>query len=355
MSKKMMAFLVTVLTSIMLVACGSKETEEVVPVEIPAIESVTEEVNDATDTSVDEKVAETEEEASETVQETTMEESDDGIDWADITEYDAPKLQYVQDDVKVRKGPGTSFDSLGELKLNEEVKVLGKSKSSPWVLIEYKGEKAFSYGTYFGDEKVDLEARAAAEEAKKAQAEADAKAAAIAAQNAAQVPPQPEIAAPAGVLFIGDSRTCQMKAASGGGGCSWICEYATKYDWFENTAIPQADKIVGKGTKVVICMGVNDPGNCNNYASLANRKAAEWAARGAAVYYVSLNPVSTPYEDKQPAIDAFNGSMPGLLGGVRWIDTASTVKQGGYVLADGIHYDGPSNAAIFGMIMRNLR
>ena len=221
------------------------------------------------------------------------------------------------------------------------------------------------HGGYLLAEPVDLEALRAQQEAARAAEAAKAAEDAAKQQEAAQAAqtqttpqpnpaPQPEVPAPAGILFIGDSRTCQMQSATGGANCSWICEYGQKYEWFETKAIPEADKIVGQGTKVVICMGVNDPDHCNSYASLVNRKAGDWNARGAQVYFVSLNPCAQPYEDKNPQIDAFNSTMPGLLSGVKWIDTASTVKQGGYVLVDGIHYDAMGNLNIFNLICGNL-
>ncbi len=101
---------------------------------------------------------------------------------------------------------------------------------------------------------------------------------------AAPAAPAKVVSAPAGILFIGDSRCVQMNEAVGGGGCGWIARNGGRYEWFSETAVPNADNIVGKGTKVVICMGVNDPGNINNYANLVNAKAAEWTARGARVY-----------------------------------------------------------------------
>jgi hypothetical protein len=47
--------------------------------------------------------------------------------------------------------------------------------------------------------------------------------------------------------------------------------------------------------------------------------------------------------------------MPGLLANVKWIDTASVVKQGGFVLEDGIHYDAAGNVSIYNMIIRSLK
>ena len=158
----------------------------------------------------------------------------------------------------------------------------------------------------------------------------------------------------ADALFIGDSRTCQMQASTGGGKCKWICEYGSKYDWFSGTAVPAADAMIGSGTKVVICMGINDPENYDSYISLVNGKAIDWTGRGAKVYYVSLNPVDSPYDFKNYAIDVFNSEVPSRLGNVKWIDTASALKQSGYTLEDGIHYDTATNIKIYNLICGSL-
>ena len=295
----------------------------------------------------------------------TEEENGPQIDRQDIQSYDTPATLYAQQKVNIRKGPSTDFDVLGMLNLNDAVSVVGESKSSPWKEIQYQDGTAFVHGGYLLAEPVDLEALRAQQEAARAAEAAKAAEDAAKQQEAAQAAqaqttpqpnpaPQPEVPAPAGILFIGDSRTCQMQSATGGANCNWICEYGTSYDWFEQTAVPKADQLIGQGTKVVICMGVNDPNHLNSYASLVNRKAGDWNARGATVYYVSLNPVAQPYEDKTPQIDSFNASMPGMLSGVRWIDTASTIKQGGYLLVDGIHYDAMGNVNIFNLICGNL-
>ena len=295
----------------------------------------------------------------------TEEENGPQIDRQDIQPYDTAVTLYAQQKVNIRKGPSTDFDVLGMLNLNDAVSVVGESKSSPWKEIQYQDGTAFVHGGYLLAEPVDLEALRAQQEAARAAEAAKAAEDAAKQQEAAQAAqaqttpqpnpaPQPEVPAPAGILFIGDSRTCQMQSATGGANCSWICEYGTSYDWFEQTAVPKADQLIGQGTKVVICMGVNDPNHLNSYASLVNRKAGDWNARGATVYYVSLNPVAQPYEDKTPQIDSFNASMPGMLSGVRWIDTASTIKQGGYLLVDGIHYDAMGNLNIFNLICGNL-
>lgn len=285
----------------------------------------------------------------------------------DIKVFDKPVTMYATSSVNVRKGPSTSTNKLGYLALNEEISVIGESKTTGWKQVTYKGETAYVHGSRLGLEKVDLAAieaarkaaaeKAAAEQAAAQQAQAQSQTAPAAPAPAqAQAAPAPKAAKTnGGILFIGDSRTCQMRDATGGAGCGWVCQYGANYSWFAETGVPTADPMIGAGTKVVICMGVNDPGSIYSYARLVNEKAAEWVNRGARVYYVSLNPVDHPFEDKIIPIDSFNATMPSQLANVYWIDTYSVVRQGGYVLEDGIHYDAAGNIGIFNMIIGCLR
>ena len=363
MRAKRFCILIMAFMAMLLIACGDEPVivEEVVMEETTATKEdetavVTPEVTpEVTATpNVTEAVVE-DEETSET--EVTEAVKEDEINRDDIEALSEAITLYAQKKVNIRKGPDTSYDVVGSLKVNDGVEVVGKCKSVPWVEIKFKDATAFVHKDFLAETERDLVAEAEAQA--KAAEEAAANQVAQAPQPAPQQPAAPAAAVDpnsvAGVLFIGDSRACQMQAYTGGAGCSWICEYGQKYDWFESTAVPKADKIIGQGTKVVICMGVNDPGRCNDYANLVNRKAGEWNARGAKVYYVSVNPVAAPYEDKAPSIDNFNATMPGLLSGVRWIDTASVIKQGGYVLEDGIHYDANGNVSIFGLIYGCLK
>lgn len=292
---------------------------------------------------------------------------DEKVEVEKITLFDKEQIMYTQRSANVRKGPSQNYERVGSFDINEEVTVLGQYEEKGWYFIKFEDTSAFISNYLLDEEKVDLEALKAEQEAAAlaAQQAAQAQAAQQSSQTQAQQAqiqqaaapaqtPQP-VAAAAGILFIGDSRTCQMRAATGGGKCGWVCEYSTDYDWFQKTGVPTADPLIGAGTKVVICMGVNDPGSLYSYANLVNQKAAEWVARGAKVYYVSVNPVTTPYEDKTVSIDSFNATMPTLLANVRWIDTASVIKQGGYVLEDGIHYDTAGNINIFNMIIGCLK
>lgn len=346
--------------------------EEAETKETEAKEAEDKETEDAVDSEDDENADSKEAKSDDKVAADDKAKTDDKADAkdesnSDIKVFDKPVTMYATSSVNVRKGPSTSTGKLGYLALNEEISVTGESKSTGWKQVSYKGETAYVHGSRLGTEKVDL---AAIEAARKAAAEKAAaeQAQAAAAQQAAPAPAQqaaPAPAAPApapkaaktngGILFIGDSRTCQMRDATGGAGCGWVCQYGANYSWFAETGVPTADPMIGAGTKVVICMGVNDPGSIYSYARLVNEKAAEWVNRGARVYYVSLNPVDHPYEDKIVPIDSFNATMPSQLANVYWIDTYSVVRQGGYVLEDGIHYDAAGNIGIFNMIIGCLR
>ena len=282
------------------------------------------------------------------------------VDMAKVTMFDEAKIMYAQTNVNMRTGPSTDYEGVGNIKTNTEVRVLGRFGTDGWYLVENGKGKAFVSNSYLGEDKIDLEALRAEQEAaalaaiEKQKAEQTNQVQDNTQQQTQAVPPQP-VAAPAGILFIGDSRCVQMQAAVGGGNSSWICENAKGYEWFSNKAVGQADACIGKGTKVVICLGVNDTDNIYNYAALVNAKAAEWAARGAKTYYVSVNPVTeNPYRTEEE-VEAFNATLPGQLSGVKWIDTHSFLVNNGYNMVDGLHYDTNTYVAIFNAIVGSLK
>lgn len=279
--------------------------------------------------------------------------------------FDPAKDMYVRSDVNVRKGPSTEYDLVGHFPFGTLVKVLGQYGEKGWYFVEYEDQTAFVSNNYLQTDKPAEEApvqkdevkeQAAAENtspvqaAKEPETEAAVQPAAVAtAQPAAEALPEP-----ASVLFIGDSRCVQMRAAVSDGGCSWICQNSKGYEWLENTALAQADRIIGKGTKVVVCLGVNDTGNVNRYASLINQKAAEWAQRGAKTYYVSVNPVTENVYRTEEEVEYFNATLPGLLSGVTWIDTHTYLIEHGFQMKDGLHYTDPSSVTIFNLIISSL-
>ena len=310
------------------------------------IESSTSEVQEATTDKTSEYGIEIDEEVDETL----------------INYFEEPVTMYSQRALNVRTGPSTKFDILGYLEYNTEVKVLGQYGDDGWYLLEFFDGEGFASNRYLAKTEVDLSAQRAQEEAAALAAiEAEtAEKQTATNQNAdqtnanSQVEAPAPVVAPAGIVFIGDSRCVQMQAAVGGGGCFWVCENAKGYVWLNETAIGQANNIVGKGTKVVICLGVNDTQNIDKYAELVNAYAALWAQRGAKTYFCSVNPVwENPYRTEEQVI-AFNNAMPGKLVGITWLDTHSWMETNGYRLVDGLHYDANTYINLFNYIIGSI-
>ncbi len=261
-----------------------------------------------------------------------------------VQAYEVSKTLYATIGLNVRRGPGTDYEIIGGLDYNQAVEATGVTENG-WIQCSFNGQKGYASGNYLSETRAEPKPETAANTDTAAAMEQ-----AVPEENTNTAVP----AAQGGIIMIGDSRCVQMQAAVNGGGVSWICENGKGYEWLNETAIAWADPSVGKGTKVVICLGVNDPGNVNNYAQLINARAADWSARGATVYYVSVNPVwENPYVT-QEQVDNFNNTMPGLLSGVIWIDTQSWLKENGCRIVDGLHYDDPTSVNIFNLIMGSI-
>lgn len=256
-------------------------------------------------------------------------------DPAKLVMYENPVTMYVTAQVNIRKGPGTFYGKDGVLNFGNAVSALGLYNNE-WVQVDINGEIRYVHGSYLSTEVPATPTPAPTQD------------------PALAPPPPPQVVAPAGVLMIGDSRCVQMRDVTGGGGVSWICENSKGYEWFVSTALGQAEGIIGRGTKVVICLGVNDTDNGYSYSALINQKAAEWAARGARTYFVSVNPVGDNPWTNNDNVSAFNAIMVNNLSGVKYIDTWSYLVTYGYNMVDGMHYDANTNATVFNLIISNL-
>ena len=326
---------------------AAKEAEALAETEEKLVADDAEKAVDEAETVEDteeENVTETEGEAEDANEvESEQEKSGEPKGKIVVTPFEEPKTMYATIALNMRRGPSTEYDVVGHLAVAQETVVLGQADTG-WYQIMSGGEAAFVSNKYMSETKIEAPAAVTPQPADTAPAD-------MAPQQAA---PAQAAVAPAGVIMVGDSRCVQMQAAVGGGGCSWICENSKEYTWFSEKAIPRFDQYVGKGTKVVINMGVNDPEHYKQYAELVNVKAAEWAARGARTYFVSVNPVwENPYTT-QEQVDTFNANVPGLLSGVTWIDTSSWLTTNGYRLVDGLHFDDPTSVNIFNLIMGSL-
>lgn len=332
---------------------GETVATEEVPVEETSVETTEEAVEEAV--SVEEPVTE-EAGLEETVEAVTEVDTEESTDVAKegaveagttgepkkeivVTPLEEPKTLYATIALNVRRGPSTEYEKAGHLAMADSVMALGQADTG-WYFFMMDGQAVYASDKYLSETKPELPPPAPATPAQQA--------------PAAQQALTQAVAAPAGVIMVGDSRCVQMQEAVEGGGCSWICENSKEYTWFVEKAIPRFDQYVGKGTKVVINMGVNDPEHYKDYVATINEKAAEWAGRGAKTYFVSVNPVwENPYT-AQEDVDTFNANVPGMLSGVTWIDTSSWLNANGYRLLDGLHYDAPTYVNIFNLIMGSL-
>jgi len=248
-------------------------------------------------------------------------------------EYEVIKMEevsmYASNAVNVRQGPSTDFERVGALKLGQEIKVTGQA-STGWYEIVYGEEKAFVSDKYLQLEPVPVQQIQQA------------------AVNNVPVPPTTN------VILIGDSRTAEMKNCVGENSCIWIAEYSTGIKWFVSDAVPAADPYIAPGTKVIINLGANDPHKADTYIYTMNEVVANWAARGATVYYATVGPCyQNPYHTNEEAV-AFNAALQNGLTGVRWIDLYSHMVNNGFATreGDGFHYDAPTYANIFSYYMR---
>ncbi len=272
-----------------------------------------------------------------TVSENTL----NSVEEIKVSAYEQNVNMYVTGPVNVRSGPSTKYEIVTHFAKQQEVVVTGQADTG-WYQVLIDGKTAYISNHYLSKEPIEVRQ----EEPKQANQQ----------QPVAKEPAkeQKKATAAGGVIMVGDSRCVQMQAAVAGGGCAWVCENSKGYNWFVEKAIPRIDPSVGKGTKIVICLGVNDPGNVQKYAEMANAKAAEWAQRGARVYFVSVNPVwENPYTT-QEQVETFNRTIPPLLSGVTWIDTHSALVANGYKLKDGLHYDDATYVNIYNMIMGSI-
>ena len=269
----------------------------------------------------------------------------------EVERWDEEKTMYAKAPVNVRKGPSKEYELCGYLGGGEAAVVRGTGDTG-WYLIALGDEEGFVSNHYLLDTPP-----------APAPAPVEAPAAPVAPAAPQPAAPQPQAPAPvapptpaptaappkvvASTIFVGDSRFVQMHEAVGETGVTWICENSKGYKWFEENAVPRIDNLVGKGTKSLINLGVNDPEHHYSYINLVNGKAAEWTQKGATVYYASVNPVwDNPYTTKEEVI-TFNSKVSAGLVGVHWIDSYTFLNENGYRIVDGLHYSPETSAVLY--------
>ena len=154
------------------------------------------------------------------------------------------------------------------------------------------------------------------------------------------------------VIMLGDSRCVQMKSHVGAGSEIWSCKGSMGLNWMKNTGVPNVESKIGKGTKIVIMMGVNDLYQPEAYITYINSKANEWANKGAKTYFVSVNPVDGSYSNLTSKIVSFNSKLKSNLNSnVRYIDTYNYLVSSGFSTSDGLHYKSETSRKIYNYML----
>lgn len=158
--------------------------------------------------------------------------------------------------------------------------------------------------------------------------------------------------APAGVIFVGDSRFRAMANIATDNSDLWECSSTGDYNWLTGTAFTDVDPRVGKGTKVFISIGINDLTQYQSYASAIVAKAQEWNAKGATVYFVSVGPVGSDSYILNQDIVNYNTYLYQSFAnaGVYYIDAYNYLVQAGYDTTDGENYTDATSMALYNYI-----
>ena len=212
-----------------------------------------------------------------------------------------------------------------------------------------------------------LAQQAAAQQAALAQQQAAAQQAVLAQQQAAlaQAQAAQKASVPAGignVIFVGDSRTGQMANAVGGTaawpGTAFAACFGGGVDWLSTAqAKKQVDQYVTPGAVIILNYGVNDLSRHNDYIATINRYAQDWISKGATVYFASVGPVGeNEYGKRNWAVEYCNNQLNNRLDArIGRLNLYAFLTGSGYVtLADGLHYDGTTYAAMFQFLMQSI-
>ncbi len=293
-----------------------EEPSDVIPEAAPvATEEQADAVSEASPETTAEDAAAAPEEVSQTTTEdvcVTPEETAAPPDQAAylVTEFETPIRMYTTATVNVRTGAGTDYDKVTRLSWGSEATVTGQT-SNGWFEVAMDGTLAFIRGDYM----------------------------------TADMPGTPYV-------FVGDSRTVQLKMAVGTTDKAYIAEVGEGYSYFKNTALPAISNYAGSGTKMIINCGVNDLANASKYISLVNNNIDAWTEAGITVYYAAVTPVGNCTSVTNAQIESFNAKLQSELDPrVKWIDGYSYLTQTGFSTPDGLHYNSDTYRSLYAYYM----
>ncbi len=232
------------------------------------------------------------------------------VDPTAVVPYEAPADMYATATVNVRSGAGTEFEKIGKLAWGTPIKVSGETGNG-WYEVAYKDGLGYVSKEYVST----------------------------------AIPGVP-------FLFVGDSRTVQMKTAVGSTDKAYVAKVGEGYSWFKNSALPQIPNYAGNGTTMIINFGVNDLANASKYIKLVNSNIDAWTAAGIKVYYAAVTPVKNYKTVSNDQIERFNAKLKSQLDPrITWIDGYSYLKQNGFSTGDGLHYNNSTYKSLYSYYM----
>ena len=182
MKKNLFSILLVVVMTLAMVACGTQETTNDVPVSTETIEATVEsdenseavsETEQATEAPVDEVVETVDEtvesESSEATSETESDEvastpdseaveseaSEPETSEPEFTVTEVTATKYATQSVNVRSGPSTDYNKIGGLTTNQEVQVTGQASTGWYRFTWTDGREAYVSDKYLSDSKVE--------------------------------------------------------------------------------------------------------------------------------------------------------------------------------------------------------
>ena len=232
------------------------------------------------------------------------------VDPTAVVPYEAPADMYATATVNVRNGAGTESEKIGKLAWGTPIKVTGETGNG-WYEVTYKDGIGYVSKEYVST----------------------------------AIPGVP-------FLFVGDSRTVQMKTAVGSTDKAYVAKVGEGYSWFKNSALPQIPNYAGNGTTMIINFGVNDLANASKYIKLVNNNIDAWTAAGIKVYYAAVTPVKNCKTVSNDQIERFNAKLKSQLDPrITWIDGYSYLKQNGFSTGDGLHYNNSTYKSLYSYYM----
>lgn len=157
-----------------------------------------------------------------------------------------------------------------------------------------------------------------------------------------------------GYIFVGDSRFVHMNQVckiTDNENLFVVAKVGEGYSWFTSTALPQIKRIISTGLfkkwKVVICLGINDLENLEQYEKKYNGLKDTYD-----ISLISVNPITSYGTLSNTKIESFNSRIKTL--DFPYIDTFRLLQHTGYTCTDGLHYDADTSKKIFTGILMGL-